>query len=121
MSIIDDGTRVPLGEERGYINASFIRIPVDTEYCTYIACQGPLPHTMADFWQMVWEQKSNVIAMMTLEMEGGKVKCHRYWPELQDQSMLIKDSIKITLQNIQVRREFVVRTIEMNDLWVRTK
>ncbi|XP_032880228.1 tyrosine-protein phosphatase non-receptor type 13 isoform X3 [Amblyraja radiata] len=112
-----DGTRVPLGEECEYINASFIRIPVDTEECTYIACQGPLPHTMADFWQMVWEQKSNVIAMMTLEVEGGKVNCHRYWPELQGQSMLIKDRIKITLQNIQARREFVVRKIEMNDLW----
>ena len=43
--------------------------------------QGPLPITMADFWRMVWEQKSQVVAMVTLDMEGGKVKCHRYWPE----------------------------------------
>ncbi|XP_078258040.1 tyrosine-protein phosphatase non-receptor type 13 [Rhinoraja longicauda] len=112
-----DGTRVPLGEDCGYINASFIRIPVDTKNRTYIACQGPLPHTMADFWQMVWEQKANVIAMMTLDVEGGKVKCQRYWPELQGQSMIINDRIKIILQNIQVQQEFIVRKIEMNDLW----
>ncbi|XP_051895284.1 LOW QUALITY PROTEIN: tyrosine-protein phosphatase non-receptor type 13 [Pristis pectinata] len=112
-----DGTRVPLGEEHGYINASFIRIPVDEKECTYIACQGPLPHTMADFWQMVWEQKSNVIAMMTLEVEGGKVKCQRYWPELQDQSMMINNRLKIILRSSEILREFIIRKIEMNDMW----
>ncbi|KAG9266199.1 tyrosine-protein phosphatase non-receptor type 13-like, partial [Astyanax mexicanus] len=40
---------------------------VKDESFHYIACQGPLPTTLGDFWQMVWEQKSNVIAMMTQE------------------------------------------------------
>ena len=35
--------------------------------------QGPLPNTTQDFWQMVWEQEVVVIAMVTLEQEGGKV------------------------------------------------
>lgn len=35
--------------------------------------QGPLPNTTQDFWQMVWEQEVVVIAMVTLEREGGKV------------------------------------------------
>jgi protein-tyrosine phosphatase len=30
---------------------------------------------------MVWEQNSRVIVMVTTEMEGDKLKCHRYWPE----------------------------------------
>lgn len=48
----------------------------------YIATQGPLPHTCHDFWQMVWEQGVNVIAMVTAEEEGGRTKSHRYWPKL---------------------------------------
>ncbi|XP_048460350.1 tyrosine-protein phosphatase non-receptor type 13 [Rhincodon typus] len=111
-----DGTRVPLGEEHGYINASFIKIPVDKHDYTYIACQGPLPHTLADFWQMVWEQESNIIAMMTLEVEGGKVKCQRYWPELQGKSIIINNKIKIILQRCHSLEEFIVRKIEMINL-----
>uniref|UniRef100_A0A8C9SVQ8 Tyrosine-protein phosphatase non-receptor type n=1 Tax=Scleropages formosus TaxID=113540 RepID=A0A8C9SVQ8_SCLFO len=48
----------------------------------YIATQGPLPNTCQDFWQMVWEQGVNVIAMVTAEEEGGRSKSHRYWPKL---------------------------------------
>lgn len=47
----------------------------------YIATQGPLPHTVADFWQMVWEQGSVVIVMLTRLTENGVSMCQRYWPE----------------------------------------
>uniref|UniRef100_A0A8D0FLF0 Protein tyrosine phosphatase non-receptor type 20 n=1 Tax=Strix occidentalis caurina TaxID=311401 RepID=A0A8D0FLF0_STROC len=77
----DDKTRVPLGEENGYINASYIRMKVGEEEHFYIITQWPLPSTMADFWQMVWESESDVIAMMTKEVELGQVKWHQYWPE----------------------------------------
>ena len=46
----------------------------------FIATQGPLPDTSDDFWRMVWEQKCATIVMLTKEREGGKIKCHRYWP-----------------------------------------
>ena len=42
---------------------------------------GPLPHTVTDFWRMVWQEKVETIAMVTNLKEGMKVKCEQYWPE----------------------------------------
>ncbi|XP_033874568.1 tyrosine-protein phosphatase non-receptor type 14-like isoform X2 [Acipenser ruthenus] len=74
---------VPTKENNtGYINASHIKVSIRSEEWHYIATQGPLPNTCQDFWQMVWEQGVNVIAMVTAEEEGGRPKSHRYWPKL---------------------------------------
>ncbi|KAL6260058.1 hypothetical protein P5V15_007597 [Pogonomyrmex californicus] len=63
-----------------YINASTIT-DHDPRNPAYIATQGPLPQTTADFWQLVWEQGSVVIVMLTRLTEEGHAMCHRYWPE----------------------------------------
>ncbi|XP_041914622.1 tyrosine-protein phosphatase non-receptor type 13 isoform X6 [Alosa sapidissima] len=110
-----DTTRVLLGKEGGYINANFIKMPVKDECFLYIACQGPLPTTLGDFWQMVWEQKSNVIAMMTQEVEGGKVKCQRYWPDTPRTAEMVDDRLQITLVKDQHLDNFVIRLIEVKD------
>uniref|UniRef100_A0ACB8GAK3 Tyrosine-protein phosphatase non-receptor type 14 n=1 Tax=Sphaerodactylus townsendi TaxID=933632 RepID=A0ACB8GAK3_9SAUR len=74
---------VPTKENNtGYINASHIKVTVGGEEWHYIATQGPLPHTCHDFWQMVWQEGVNVIAMVTAEEERGRTKSHRYWPKL---------------------------------------
>ncbi|MBN3311884.1 PTN13 phosphatase, partial [Atractosteus spatula] len=111
-----DTTRVVLGKDGGYINASFIKMPVKDEGFLYIACQGPLPTTLADFWQMVWEQKSNVIAMMTQEVEGGKVKCQRYWPDTPRSPEMVDDRLELTLIKDQHLDNFVIRLIEVKDV-----
>ncbi|XP_070780338.1 tyrosine-protein phosphatase non-receptor type 13 isoform X2 [Enoplosus armatus] len=111
-----DTTRVVLGKDGGYINANFIKMPVKDENYMYIACQGPLPTTLGDFWQMVWEQKSNVIAMMTQEVEGGKVKCQRYWPDTPRTAEMVDDRLQITLIKDQYLDNFVIRLIEVKDV-----
>ncbi|CAJ1070742.1 tyrosine-protein phosphatase non-receptor type 13 isoform X2 [Xyrichtys novacula] len=111
-----DTTRVVLGTDGGYINANFIKMPVKDESYMYIACQGPLPTTLGDFWQMVWEQKSNVIAMMTQEVEGGKVKCQRYWPDTPRTAEMVDDRLQITLLKDQYLDNFVIRLIEVKDV-----
>ncbi|XP_025897082.1 tyrosine-protein phosphatase non-receptor type 13 isoform X2 [Nothoprocta perdicaria] len=111
-----DTTRVPLGVDGGYINASFIRMPVGTEEFVYIACQGPLPTTVADFWQMVWEQDCTVIAMMTQEVEGEKIKCQRYWPDVLNKTIMINDRLRLALVRLQQLKGFVVRVLELEEI-----
>ncbi len=64
---------------------------INANYCdgyrkqnAYIATQGPLPETFADFWRMVWEQRSTTIVMLTKLEERG-----RYW---QEESMFVTSS-----------------------------
>ncbi|KAK2523485.1 Frmpd2 [Columba guinea] len=109
-----DKTRVPLGEKNGYINASYIRMKVGEEEHFYIITQGPLPSTMADFWQMVWENESDVIAMMTKEVELGQVRCHRYWPEAPHGSTELAN-FHLRLDSYQILDYFIVRTIVMTN------
>ncbi|XP_070249376.1 tyrosine-protein phosphatase non-receptor type 13 isoform X11 [Myotis yumanensis] len=114
-----DATRVPLGDEGGYINASFIKIPVGKEEFIYIACQGPLPTTVGDFWQMIWEQKSTVIAMMTQEVEGEKVKCQRYWPNILGKTTMVSNRLRLALVKMQPLKGFVVRAMTLEDIQTR--
>ncbi|XP_071493680.1 tyrosine-protein phosphatase non-receptor type 4-like isoform X6 [Diadema antillarum] len=83
-----DATRVILqdADTGDYINANLINmeIPGSSLVNRYIAAQGPLPNTVSDFWYMVWEQKSTLIVMLTTNVERGRVKCHKYWPDYED-------------------------------------
>ncbi|KAM8852417.1 tyrosine-protein phosphatase non-receptor type 13 isoform 1-T1 [Synchiropus picturatus] len=107
-----DATRVSVGENQDYINASYIRMQMgDFEYF-YISCQGPLPSTVPAFWQMIWENKSNVIAMMTQEVEKGRVKCHKYWPERLDVPM-DAGRYKLHLENQQFMEYFHIKIIRI--------
>ncbi|XP_074520505.1 receptor-type tyrosine-protein phosphatase-like N isoform X2 [Halichoeres trimaculatus] len=84
-SVPYDHSRVKLKAEinpsrSDYINASTI-IEHDPRMPAYIATQGPLSHTISDFWQMVWENGCTVIVMMSALVEDGEKQCDRYWPD----------------------------------------
>ncbi|XP_053374760.1 tyrosine-protein phosphatase non-receptor type 4-like isoform X5 [Mercenaria mercenaria] len=85
-----DQTRVMIknGNSGDYINANYVNmeIPVSGILNRYIAAQGPLPTTCIDFWQMVWEQQSTLVVMLTTKVERGRIKCHQYWPDLYETS-----------------------------------
>ncbi|KAK0174689.1 hypothetical protein PV327_010428 [Microctonus hyperodae] len=80
-----DHSRIILNDLSNIINSDYINASTITDHDprnpAYIATQGPLPQTSADFWQLVWEQGSVVIVMLTRLTEEGRAMCYRYWPE----------------------------------------
>ena len=64
----------------------------------FIATQAPTSDTVDDFWQMIWEQETTIVVMLTRLLiavlndlliwygaglvEMGRVKSAHYWPAL---------------------------------------
>ena len=68
--------RVVLHSTNRYINASWIHIPL---FKYFIATQGPLPHTIIDFWTMCDEYNVSLIVMLCNLKENNVDKCADYW------------------------------------------
>ncbi|XP_070709186.1 receptor-type tyrosine-protein phosphatase N2 [Pempheris klunzingeri] len=83
--VVYDHSRITLKAENNHGNSDYINAsPImdhDPRNPTYISSQGPLPSTVADFWQMVWESGCVVIVMLTPLSENGVKQCHHYWPD----------------------------------------
>ena len=96
-------------ETSSYINANWMSGYGD-KADEFIACQGPLPSTVIDFWRMVWQCNVQTIAMNTGLVELGKEKCERYWPATADggeESTVVFGGFSITATEItQVVPEF---------------
>ncbi|MGH0119774.1 UNVERIFIED_CONTAM: hypothetical protein FKN15_025653 [Acipenser sinensis] len=96
-----------------YINANYISNML-MESCDrkkFIASQGCLATTVNDFWEMVWQERSCVIVMTTREVEKGRNKCVRYWPEPEEMkefgSYLVRhvsehDAVDYTLRVLEI-------------------
>ncbi|XP_010428033.1 PREDICTED: protein-tyrosine-phosphatase PTP1 [Camelina sativa] len=64
----------------GYVNASLIKTSDSESISQFIATQGPLPHTMEDFWEMVIQHHCPIIVMLTRLVDNYKtVKCGDYF------------------------------------------
>uniref|UniRef100_A0A3Q3J6A3 Uncharacterized protein n=1 Tax=Monopterus albus TaxID=43700 RepID=A0A3Q3J6A3_MONAL len=110
-----NNNRVKLLSDQGpagsdYINASFI----SGYLCPneFIATQGPLPGTVADFWRMIWETGTRTIAMLTQCFEKGRIRCHRYWPE-DNKPMSVFSDILISKVSEEVFPDWTVRTLKV--------
>ncbi|KAG8435500.1 hypothetical protein GDO86_013438 [Hymenochirus boettgeri] len=108
-----DFNRVILSMKRGeeytdYINASFIDGYRQKDY--FIATQGPLPHTVEDFWRMVWEWKSHTIVILTELQEREQEKCFQYWP--------LEGTVTHGEVNIEMKNDRLLDTISMRDFVV---
>lgn len=77
-----DYNRVVLKDDGGegdYVNASYV-----TDYhgdVRWVAAQGPQQDdTVADFWRMVWQERSPAVIMLTKTFDLVKIMCVQYWP-----------------------------------------
>uniref|UniRef100_A0A8C4WYI2 protein-tyrosine-phosphatase n=1 Tax=Eptatretus burgeri TaxID=7764 RepID=A0A8C4WYI2_EPTBU len=91
-----------------YINANYM--DGYRRQNAYIATQGPLPETFADFWRMVWEQRSATVVMMTKLEERCRVKCDQYWPSRGTETYGL---VQVTLLDTMELATYAVRTFAL--------
>ncbi|GCB61803.1 hypothetical protein scyTo_0014389 [Scyliorhinus torazame] len=87
---------IPVGYSQGYKSKT-----------EFIAAQGPLPSTVADFWRMIWEERSEVIVMLTNCVELNRVKCEHYWP--LDYTPCTYEDITVTVTSETILSEWTLR------------
>lgn len=119
-----DSTRVILKDASSgdYINANYVNMPISgTDIINrYIATQGPLSTTVEDFWQMVLEQESTLIVMLTTIIERGRAKCHKYWPGLGEVLTMQNVIVKCISEEADNSGSFVFRDFVLLDVKVST-
>ncbi|CAN9512449.1 unnamed protein product [Ophioblennius macclurei] len=98
---------VKRGEENtDYVNASFIDGYRQKD--AYMASQGPLQHTIEDFWRMIWEWRSCSIVMLTELEERGQEKCAQYWPS---DGVVAYGDISIEIKREEESESYTVRDL----------
>ncbi|XP_010643387.1 tyrosine-protein phosphatase non-receptor type 7 isoform X2 [Fukomys damarensis] len=105
-------SRVCLGraqsqEDGDYINANYIR-GYDGQEKVYIATQGPMPNTVSDFWEMVWQEDVCLIIMLT-QLRESKEKCVHYWPTEEE----TYGPFRIRTQDMKECPEYTVRQLSV--------
>ncbi|XP_032454535.1 tyrosine-protein phosphatase Lar isoform X4 [Nasonia vitripennis] len=108
-----DHSRVILQTVDGIPGSDYI----NANYCdgyrkqnAYVATQGPLQETFADFWRMCWELRSSTIVMMTKLEERTRIKCDQYWPTRGTETY---GQMQITISDVQELATYCIRTFQV--------
>lgn len=109
-----DHSRVILPPESNMLGSDYI----NANYCdgyrkhnAYVATQGPLQETFADFWRMCWELKTATIIMMTKLEERTRIKCDQYWPSRGTETY---GAMKVTIIDVQELATYCIRTFHVS-------
>ncbi|XP_028163729.1 tyrosine-protein phosphatase Lar isoform X1 [Ostrinia furnacalis] len=109
-----DHSRVILQPIDGILGSDYI----NANYCdgyrkhnAYVATQGPLQETFADFWRMCWELRTNTIVMMTKLEERTRIKCDQYWPSRGSEAY---GMMTVTIAEVQELATYCIRTFQIS-------
>lgn len=109
-----DHSRVILQPIDGILGSDYI----NANYCdgyrkhnAYVATQGPLQETFADFWRMCWELRTSTIVMMTKLEERTRIKCDQYWPSRGTESY---GMMSVTIAEVQELSTYSIRTFQVS-------
>ncbi|XP_069702214.1 tyrosine-protein phosphatase Lar isoform X7 [Periplaneta americana] len=109
-----DHSRVILQPVDGILGSDYI----NANYCdgyrkhnAYVATQGPLQDTFADFWRMCWELRSATIVMMTKLEERTRIKCDQYWPTRGTDTY---GAMTVTITDVQELATYCIRTFQIH-------
>uniref|UniRef100_A0AAR2KGI0 protein-tyrosine-phosphatase n=1 Tax=Pygocentrus nattereri TaxID=42514 RepID=A0AAR2KGI0_PYGNA len=114
--VLNDGDTNEPGSD--YINANIIMPELESK-CnnarlkkSYIATQGCLQNTISDFWRMVFQENSRVIVMTTKEVERGKSKCVKYWPDVS----ALKEYGAMRVRNVKETsaHDYILRELKLS-------
>ncbi|XP_050563934.1 tyrosine-protein phosphatase Lar isoform X5 [Spodoptera frugiperda] len=108
-----DHSRVILQPIDGILGSDYI----NANYCdgyrkhnAYVATQGPLQETLADFWRMCWELRTSTIVMMTKLEERTRIKCDQYWPSRGTETY---GMMTVTIAEVQELATYCIRTFQV--------
>ncbi|XP_045536160.1 tyrosine-protein phosphatase Lar isoform X2 [Papilio machaon] len=108
-----DHSRVILQPIDGILGSDYI----NANYCdgyrkhnAYVATQGPLQETLADFWRMCWELRTATIVMMTKLEERTRIKCDQYWPSRGSETY---GTMTVTIAEVQELATYCIRTFQI--------
>uniref|UniRef100_T1JAT5 Uncharacterized protein n=1 Tax=Strigamia maritima TaxID=126957 RepID=T1JAT5_STRMM len=99
-------TPKPGTEGSDFINASFV--PGFTKLKEFIITQHPLPSTVADFWQMVWDHNAQTIVLLSPEWRP-------FWP--LDDDVFDFETFKVKYSSVDggmtpVTRDFLIQSTQ---------
>ncbi|XP_053379859.1 receptor-type tyrosine-protein phosphatase S-like [Mercenaria mercenaria] len=109
-----DHSRVTIpGQPTFFINASYI--DGYNRRKAYIASLGPTAKTtdtFSTFWSMVWNEKSDIIVMLTNLRESSGMKCEQYWPKVETDTLY--GQVKVKCRSVEEYAEYTVRTFTVS-------
>ena len=73
---------------------------------------GPLPHTVVDFWHLVWQENIPLIIMLCNTVEGHnlRVRCQQYWPSSGTQKY---GPFTVKLEKEQTMADYILRLFKI--------